>query len=131
MSYNDALRVQARRVLLVQAALTLALAIGFGLVQGRVELLAALYGGLITLLITAWLAWRLRRLTAQTAGAGMAMIYSSAAVRYGLAAVLVGAGIGVLKLPPAPLLVCFAVTQFGFLASPRMRPDAKKKTEVT
>mgnify|MGYP000318306376 CR=1 FL=1 len=122
MSYNDALRLQARRVLVAQAVLTLALAVGFGLVQGKAELLAALYGGLITLLITGWLAWRLRRLTAQTQGAGVAMIYSSAAVRYGVAALMVGAGVGALRLAPLPLLASFAVTQFGFLAAPRARP---------
>ena len=131
MSYHEALRHEARRIVMVQAVLTLGLAAGFGAWQGVSAALAALYGGMITLVITAWLAWRLRRLTAQTSGAGMAMIYSSVAVRYGVAAVLVGAGVGVLKLAPLPLLVSFAVTQFGFLASPRMRPDAKKKTEVT
>jgi ATP synthase protein I len=130
MSYHEALRREARRIVVAQAVLTMCLAAGFGVWQGWGSVLAALYGGMITLLITAWLAWRLRRLTAQTAGVGMAMIWSSAAVRYGAAAILVGAGVGVLKLAPLPLLVSFAITQFGFLASPRMRPDAKK-TEVT
>jgi ATP synthase protein I len=131
MSYHEALRREARRIVMAQAVLTLCLAAGFGAWQGNGAALAALYGGMITLLITAWLAFRLRRLTAQTASAGMAVIWSSVVVRYGVAAVLVGAGIGSLKLAPAPLVVSFAVTQFGFLASPWWRPDAKKKTEVT
>lgn len=122
MSYHEALRREARRIVMAQAVITLCLAAGFGAWRGWGAALAALYGGMITLLITAWLAWRLQRLTAQTAGVGMAMIYSSAAVRYGVAAVLVGAGIGALKLAPLPLLVCFAVTQFGFLVAPRARP---------
>jgi len=131
MSYHEALRREARRVVVVQAVLCRGLAAGFGAGQGGAAAGAALYGGMTTLFLTAWLAWRLKRLTAQTAAAGMALIFSSAAVRYGMAAVLVGVGIGVLKLLPMPLLVSFAVTQFGFLASPRKRPDAKKKTEVT
>jgi ATP synthase protein I len=118
MTYVDALSRGARRVVLAQAAATLAIAAGFGVGAGWREASAALYGGAVTIAITAWLAWRLRRVRAQTgAGAGIAMIYSSTLVRYLTVVVLIGAGLAVLKLEPLPLLIAFAVSQFGYLAA--------------
>jgi hypothetical protein len=118
MGYVDAVSRDLRRVLLTQALLTLMVAGGFGFARGLPESLAALYGGATTLLITAWLARRVRRAgETATPGAGLIVIYSSAVVRYAAVVVLVGAGIGLLKLAPLPLLSAFAVTQFGFLAS--------------
>src|SRR3970282_1645267 len=117
MGYVDALSRDLRRVLSTQALLTLLVAGGFGFVRGLPESLAALYGGATTLLITAWLARRGRRAgETATPGAGLIVIYSSAVVRYAAVVVLVGAGIGLLKLAPLPLLSAFAVTQVGFFA---------------
>jgi len=117
MGYVDALRRDTRRILRTQVLLTLCVAGGFGLFHSLPEALAALYGGAITFLITGWLARRVRQ-AGQTGspGAGLVVIYSSAVVRYAAVMVLVGAGIGLLKLSPLPLLSAFAVTQFGFLA---------------
>ena len=118
MGYIDALRRDTRRVLQTQVLLTLIIAGGFGLFRSLPEALAALYGGIITILITAWLARRVRQAgQTNSPGAGLVVIYSSAMVRYAAVIVLVGAGIGLLKLSPLPLLSAFAVTQFGFLAS--------------
>ncbi len=116
MGYVDAVRRDARRVLWTQACLTLLIAGGFGLLRGVPEALAALYGGAITILITGWLARRVRQ-AGQTSSptAGLVVIYSSAVARYAVVIVLVGAGFGLLKLAPLPLLSAFAVTQFGFL----------------
>jgi len=118
MGYVDAVSRDLRRVLLTQVLLTLLIAGGFGFARGLPESLAALYGGTTTILVTAWLARRVRHAgEAATPGAGLIVIYSSAVVRYAAVVVLVGAGIGLLKLAPLPLLSAFAVTQFGFLAS--------------
>jgi ATP synthase protein I len=118
MGYVDTLRRDTRRVLQAQALLTLLIAGGFGLARGLPAVLAALYGGAITILITGWLARRVRQAgETATPGAGLVVIYSSAVVRYAAVVVLVGAGIGLLKLSPLPLLCAFAVTQFGFLAN--------------
>ena len=121
MSYNSTLSRGAIRVVVAQLALTLLVAGVFGVMRGRDALLAALYGGLVTVLVTGWLAWRLRRAgnagTAATAGLGV--IYSSWVMRYVTVALLLAAGLGYLKLMPLPLLSAFAVTQFGFLASIR------------
>src|SRR4030067_1823513 len=118
MGYIDTLSRDTRRVLQVQTLLTLLIAVVFGLAQGRPAALAALYGGATTLLITGWLARRVRK-AGQTAtpGTGLAVIYSGTVLRYAAVVMLVGAGIGLVKLMPPPLLVAFAVTQFGFLAS--------------
>jgi len=117
MGYVDALSQDLRRVLWAQGLLTVLIAGGFGFAHGLPELLAALYGGMTTILITAWLARRVRRAGATaTPAAGLMVIYSGAVVRYAAVVVLVGAGIGLLKLAPLPLLSAFAVTQFGFLA---------------
>jgi len=121
MSYNSTLSRGAIRVMVAQLALTLLVAGVFGVMRGRDALLAALYGGMVTVLVTGWLAWRLRRAgnagTAATAGLGV--IYSSWVMRYVTVALLLAAGLGYLKLMPLPLLSAFAVTQFGFLASIR------------
>lgn len=130
MSYTNTLLLSARRVVVTQVVLTALLATGFGWFLDWNAVLAALYGGMITVLITAWLAWRLRRLTAQTTGIGLALIYSSAAYRYLVAATLVAVGVGLLRLAPMPLLVSFALTQFGFLATRDRVALRKKKTEV-
>jgi len=114
MSYTDAVRRDALRVVLAQALLTFVMAIGFwGYGDGR-QALAALYGGGVTMVLTGWLAWRVR--LAGTGVAGLGSIYSGAIARYALAALGVGAGIGLFKLSPVPLLSAFAVTQFGFVA---------------
>jgi F0F1-type ATP synthase assembly protein I len=118
MGYVDTLRRDTRRVLLTQALLTLLIAVGFGLVHGLPGSLAALYGGLITIIITAWLARRVRQAgQTVTPGAGLVVIYTGTIVRYATVVVLVGVGIGLLKLDALPLLCAFAVTQFGFLAN--------------
>lgn len=120
MGYVNTVRRDARRVLQTQALLTLLIAGGFGFAHGLPAALAALYGGAITILITGWLARRVRQAgEAATPGAGLVVIYSSAVLRYAAVIVLVGTGIGLLKLSPLPLLSAFAVTQFGFLASLR------------
>lgn len=117
MGYVDALSRDSRRILKTQILLTLLMAGGFGFFRSLPEALAALYGGAITVLITGWLARRVRQ-AGQTGspGAGLIVIYSSAVVRYAAVIVLVATGIGLLKLSPLPLLSAFAVTQFGFLA---------------
>ena len=118
MGYNDALIRDARRVVVTQALLTLLLAGGFGLASGPEGLWAAVYGGMTTIIITAWLAWRLRT-TGSHIDAGFGGIFLSWMLRYVAVALILGAGLGYLKLMPLPLLGAFAVTQFGFLMSGR------------
>lgn len=99
-----------RRVILIQGLLSLFVAAGFGYARGGFSLLSALYGGAITLLLTAWLGrgvWRAR---------GLGALYANAITRYAVAMLFLGFGIGAFKLAPLPLIVAFAVAQLGFLA---------------
>lgn len=110
MNYTDVVGRGVGRVIGAQALATVALAVGFGVFAGWPQTLAAIYGGMVTVVLTAWLAWRTHR------AGSLAAIYSGSVARYTLAAAAIGAGVGLLKLAPLPLLVAFAVTQFGFLA---------------
>ena len=81
MGYVDAVSRDLRRVLLTQVLLTLLIAGGFGFARGLPESLAALYGGTTTILVTAWLARRVRPADeAATPAAGLVAISSSAVV---------------------------------------------------
>lgn len=118
------LRHGVRRVAQAQALLTLLVATGFGLRGGWREALAAGYGGAVTILISGWLGWRLRRAGEHAqapAAAGLGLLYSSAAMRYAAAIVLLALGFGILGLSPLPLAVAFGLAQFGFLACVRRR----------
>lgn len=116
------LRQDVRRVVLAQALLTLLVAAAFAFRGGGREALAACYGGAVTILISGWLGWRLRRVGERAqAVADLGLLYSSAVMRYAAAIVLLALGLGALKLSPVPLVVAFGLAQFGFLASARRR----------
>lgn len=106
-------------MLRAQAYLTLAAAAVFGWRDGPYAALAAVYGGAVTVLISAWLGWRLRRVGAHAGG--LAVLYSSVVLRYAAAIVLLALGFGALRLAPLPLVVAFGLAQFGFLANARRR----------
>ncbi len=109
------LRQGVRHVMWAQVLLTLVVAVVFALRGGSREALAAVYGGAVTMLISGWLGWRLRRAGAQAGG--LVTLYSSAVLRYVAAVVLLALGLGVLKLAPLPLVIAFGLAQFGFLAN--------------
>lgn len=118
MSYNKVLYHGARRVVATQLLLTLLTAGGFGAARDTDDLLAAVYGGAVTVIITSWLAWRLRS-AGSPADGGFGSIYFSWMLRYMTVALLLGAGLGFLKLLPLPLLSTFAITQLGFFVALR------------
>lgn len=107
------LREEVRRVIVFQALLTLLVAAGFGYARGGQSILSALYGGAVAVLLSAWLGRGVTR------AAGLGTLFANAITRYAAAIVFLGIGMGVLKLTPLPLIVAFAVAQFGFLASMR------------
>jgi len=107
----EALRKEVRRVILFQALLSLTVAAAFGYARGRYDFMSALYGGAVVMLLSAWLGRGVRR------AGGLGALYANAVTRYVAAMVLLGIGLGVLKLAPLPLIVAFAVAQFGFLAN--------------
>lgn len=122
MSYAaEILGKSIRRVLLTQLLLSLAVVAGYlaieGWAGGRRPALAALYGGGIALVSTWLLGRRVRRAgdPARHDAGGQLGLYAGAAPRFVATLVLLGIGMGWLKLAPVPLIVAFGLAQFGFL----------------
>lgn len=107
----DVLRKGVRRVILSQAMLTLLVAVIFACARGGFDFLSALYGGAVVMLLSAWSGRVARR------AVGLGTLYAGAVTRYAAAVVFLGLGLGVLKLAPLPLIVAFAVAQFGYMAN--------------
>ena len=107
----EALRKGVRRVILFQALLTLLVAAGFGFARGLTGFLSASYGGAVAVLLSGWLGRGVLRAD------GLGALYANAVTRYAAAMLLLGLGMGLLKLAPPPLLTAFAIAQFGFLAN--------------
>ncbi len=106
-----ALRKGVRRVILLQALLTLLVAAVFGYVHGSFDFLSALYGGIIAMLLTAYLGIGVLR------ARGLGSLFMNALTRYGAAILGLGLGIALLKLTALALIVSFAVAQLGLLAN--------------
>ena len=106
-----ALRKGVRRVILLQALLTLLVAAVFGYARGSFDFLSALYGGVIAMLLTAYLGMGVSR------ARGLGSLYMHALTRYGAAILGLGLGRLVLKLAPLALIASFAVAQLGLLAN--------------
>ncbi len=122
MSYAaEILGKSIRRVLLTQLLLTLAVAAAYLVVEGwpagRSGALAASYGGALALASTWLLGRRVQRTSdAVRQGAGSQLgLYAGAAPRFVATLVLLGIGMGWLKLAPIPLIVAFGLAQLGFL----------------
>lgn len=91
-----------------------------GIVHGAFEAAAALYGGGITVLNTWWLGRRVQRageLAREQPERGQLALYAGAVQRFVVTLILLGIGLGWLKLAPIPLILAFAASQLGFLAN--------------
>ncbi len=125
-----------RRVVLSQVVLTLIVAGGFllfagkwplskgvswlpaGMSPGIVDVLSALYGGGTAILSTWWLGRSVQRSgEMQDQQRGQIALFAGAVQRFVGVLILLGVALGGLKLAPIPLVVAFAVAQFGFIAS--------------
>ncbi len=110
-----------RRVIGTQLTLTAAIVVGYiawyGWTGGRAAALAALFGGGVALAGTWLLGRRVRRVSVSTPDGvgGQLGLYAGAAPRFVATLILLGVGIGWMKLAPAPLIVTFGLAQFGFL----------------
>lgn len=123
VAVNDDFIKGLSRVVATQLVLTLLLAAGFFVFQGgSAGALAACYGGAVTVAISLWMAWwtqRVARSARDMATAGLGRLYLGNLARYALAIGLLAYGLGGLKLAPLPLVIAFAITQFGFVISAR------------
>lgn len=127
-----------RRVMFTQAVLTLIAAVGFwllgsgwwsqapstgwsqGLSPQLINTLSAVYGGLIALLGTWWLGRRVQRASEvahESPQGSQLSLYAGAVQRFVGTLVLLGIGLGVLKLAPLPLIAAFGLAQFGFFVN--------------
>jgi len=106
------------RLLIIQFAVSLMVAIGYLAFQGVNEFIAVVYGGSITLAGTILMAWRIQR-AGEMAGhekqQGFVEIYAGAIQKFILTLVLMALGMGYFKLDPLAILVGFALTQFSYL----------------
>jgi ATP synthase protein I len=105
------LRKGVRRVVLVQCLLTLLVAFIFGYVRGMHELISALYGGGVAIVLSLWLARGASRV------GGLASIFANVITRYAAVVLFMGLGMGLLHLAPLPLLAAFALAQLGFVTN--------------
>lgn len=112
----------AQRLLLGQLIATAVLAVAWGVLGHYFDGLAVLYGGLVSMVL-AWLHKRgVRKAEARSLTdpkGSMLVLYVGAVVRFVLLIGLLGAGMGLLKLPALPLFTGFVLAQLGFLVVAR------------
>ncbi|MEO6697598.1 MAG: ATP synthase subunit I [Gammaproteobacteria bacterium] len=109
-----------RVVVMYQAAIAVGVALAFLVLQGGLQALSALYGGLITLIMTLLLRRRVTRL-AEIATQGNATGVAAVGVmlRFLWVLVLFGLGFAVLKLDPLASIVGFGLAQLGYVIAMR------------
>jgi len=102
------------KLLLAQAGLAAATALIFLFWKGSAEALAALFGGGIVLINSILLAWRVRRAAGLEGNSVVLAMYLGAVERFVVVGACFALGIGVLSLPPVPMIAAFAVGLIGF-----------------
>lgn len=123
MGYAAALLSRiVRRVVLVQALLSLITAAALLSVQGWASAAAACYGGTVSILCTCLLGWRIHRagdLAWHGSKWGALSLYLGMAERFGVALAAFAIGIGMLQLPAVPQIAAFALGQLAYVAAAR------------
>ena len=114
------MRRVVRRLLIVQLILTLIIALCYFVFDNTNSMLAALYGGSITLSASLLMAWRITRageVAATDKQQGYIEIYIGAFQKFILTLLLMAIGMGYFKLDPLAILISFAITQMSFIAN--------------
>jgi len=127
-----------RSALVIQAALAVICAGMAWFVADSVAALAAGYGGLLAFTNSYLLAKRVERageLAKSSPTQGVYALYLGAVQRFVLVLVALGIGMGLLKLPPGPMLAGFAVTLAGHLVTAgrqalSVEPERKQKSRT-
>lgn len=110
----------ARTVMVYQAVITMGVALLFFALQGGLQALSALYGGLITLIMTLLLRRRVTKLTeAATQGAVVGAAAVGVMLRFLWVLLLFGLGFAVFKLDPLASIVGFGLAQLGYVIAMR------------
>lgn len=119
----------AKRILIAEAlllAITVALVV---VIREWFAAVSALYGGVITLIGTGWMAFRVHRageLTRHNPGAGAVALYGGVAIRFVFVITALVIGMVVLKLMPLYVLIGFAVTHLGYIVT---TPSVKNRQD--
>lgn len=119
-NYKIIAHLNMHKLILIQVVL-LVIVSGIILSQGQLEMISAIYGGVITLTNTWLLAMRVKNnqnKLSQNNSEDVRSLYIGAIQRFVITLSAMAMGMGVLMLNPISLLVGFAVTQFSFLISP-------------
>ena len=113
-----------RRLVTIQAALALAAAAGYLVINGALDAVSALFGGGIALLNSLISARHLARAARHQEPRGqLAELYVGAVVRFVATPALVAVGILALGLDAVAIIVGFAVTQIAyFIGGERVGP---------
>lgn len=111
----------ARAVLLYQAALTGLAAAAFMYLGGLWPAIAALYGGLVAMVLSWMLKRRVTRVADDSAGVSagksMLLLYLGVVQRFLLVLALFALALGVLKLDPLASIAGFGLGQLGYVIS--------------
>ncbi|HET7313567.1 ATP synthase subunit I [Salinisphaera sp.] len=108
------------RLLLMQSIAAVCVAVPVSMVYGSVAAVAAIYGGLVALIMTLMLAWRIGQ--AARSDQSLRWLVLGAAERMIVVCIAFAVGIGVLGLLPAPMLVGFGAAELAYyLAAGPMR----------
>jgi ATP synthase protein I len=105
------LRTALRKLLIVQLLLVLPVVLVYAGIKGGNSALAAGYGGGIALINAVIMAWRVGRTSGKPV---LADLYRGASVSFGMTLLLMGVGMGILKLDPPALLFGFAAAYLGY-----------------
>ncbi len=108
----------ASRILIAQALLLLITTAIVMLLQGWFAAVSAVYGGVITLMGTGWMAYRVYRageLTRDNPSGGAVALFGGALIRFVFVITALAMGMGVLKLHPLSVLIGFAITHLGYI----------------
>ena len=112
MNHATAQRRARTKILIGQAAIIAAHALGFGLVMGTTAAIAALFGSLIVILNNLMQVWQLKRadrIAGREAGSNLRYLYRCTIERYVVTVALFAAGIGALQLAALPLISGFII----------------------
>ncbi len=107
-------QVVQRRSMLMQLVVLLAVAVGFWLVMGWKAGIAFIYGGCVVF-ANGWLQrWQLQRaalIAGNDPAKNLRYLYRCAAERFIATVALFAAGLGLMALPPLPLLSGYVIAQ--------------------
>jgi len=132
---RDSLRVTLRKILLIQAALTVVAAIIALLVKTPSFALHLVYGGAVTSIGTGLHGWRLLKIVVPdddndpiaVQGNAGAEVFKGSLLKLVAMMLLLGFGMGYLKLDPLAVLIGFIVAYAGFMFAGGYAPRSKPK----